>query len=132
MLLETLKFLNFKAKQELLPALIEDDNMAVYGNALSQKSYSYYKSCNVIALPKKYGIKQMGFVIPKNSSLTSAFTYFINRFIENGFVARIKQLYKTEDQVCPSYRGKPLGIRKCITLLGVLLIGSAISVLWFL
>ena len=111
---------------------MKDDNMAVYGNALSQRTYDYYKRCDVIALPRKYGIKQMGFVIPKNSSLTPSFTYFINQFIENGYVARIKKLYKTEDQVCPSYQGKPIGLQKCITLFGVFLIGSGLSLLWFL
>ena len=128
-------FYNFfqqKSKKDLLPSLMKDEEMAVYGNALSQKSYHYYKSCDVIALPKKYGISQMGQVMPKNSSFTAAFTYFINQFIENGAVDRLKEIYKGEDQVCPTYQGKPVGIAKCFSLFGILCFGGGLSLIWFL
>ena len=111
---------------------MSDDQIVGYGNALSQRSYEFYKKCDVIALPKKYGIKQMGSVIPKNSSFAPAFTYFIKQFIEKGDVDRIKQIYKPEDQICPTYKGKPLGLRKCITSFAILLIGGAISGIGFL
>lgn len=111
---------------------MNDENLVVYGNALSQKSYDLYKRCEVIALPKRYGIAQMGYVIPKNSSFTPAFTFFINQLIESGTVDRIKEIYKGEDQVCPTYQGKPLGIRKCFSLFGILSFGGGISLLWFL
>ena len=111
---------------------MKDDSMVVYGNALSQKSYHHYKSCDVIAIPKKYGISQMGYVIPKNSSFTAAFTFFINQFIESGTVDRIKEIYKSEDQVCPTYQGKPVGIAKCFSVFGILSVGGGLSVVWFL
>ena len=111
---------------------MNDDQLVVYGNALSQKSYDLYKRCDVVALPKKYGIAQMGYVIPKNSSFTPAFTYFINQLIESGTVDRIKEIYKGEDQVCPTYQGKPLGIRKCFSLFGILSFGGGLSLLWFM
>ena len=111
---------------------MEDDSVVVYGNALSQKSYQYYRSCKVIALPRKYGIAQMGYTIPKNSSFTAAFSYFITQFIESGTVDRIKEIYKSEEQVCPTYEGKPLGVEKCFLLFGILSIGGGLSVIWFL
>ena len=61
----------------------------------------------------------MGYVIPKNSSYTAAFTYLINQFIEGGTVDRLKEIYQGEDQVCPTYQGKPLGIQKCFSLFGI-------------
>ena len=121
-----------QTKRELLPVLMKDDRAAVYGNSLSQKSYDSYQKCSVIAVPRKYGLTQEGMVIPKNSSFKPAFTYFIRQFIENGYVNRIKQSYKSEDQVCPSYQGKPIGLRKCITSFGVLWIGVALSFLFFM
>ena len=111
---------------------MNDENLVVYGNALSQKSYNLYKNCDVIALPKKYVITQMGYTIPKNSSFTAAFTYFINQFIESGTVERFKKIYKAEDQVCPTYEGKPVGIEKCFSLFGILSFGGGLSLVWFL
>ena len=115
---------------------MEEDKVVVYGNALSQKSYDIYKSCKVVALPRKYGIAQMGYAIPKNSSFTSAFTYYINQLKEGGTVDRLKEIYKLEDhtydQACPTYEGKPIGIRKCSFLFGILCIGGGLSIFWFL
>ena len=111
---------------------MEDDDLVVYGNALSQKSYDIYKSCKAFALPRKYGISQMGQTIPKNSSFTAAFTFYINQFIESGTVDRLKELYKLEEQVCPTYEGQPIAIQKCFFLFGILSIGGAISLVWFL
>ena len=111
---------------------MKDGDLAAYGNAVVLKSYDVYKKCEVIALPKKYGLSQEAFVISKNSSLTPAFTYYLKQFIENGLVSRIKQMHKTEDQVCPSYQGKPLGLQKCITLFGIISFGAVSSVLWFM
>ena len=120
-----------KTNKELLPALMKDDSMVAYGNAVVLKSYDDYKKCQVLAMPRKYGLSQEAFVISKNSSLTPPFTYFLKQFIENGFVARMKQLYKQEEQVCPSYQGKPLGLQKCITLFGIISLGAITSLLWF-
>ena len=111
---------------------MENDDVVVYGNVLSQKSYDLYKSCKVVALPRKYGISQMGFIIPKNSSFTSAFTYVIKQLIESGTVDRLKEVYKLEDQVCPTYEGQPIGIKKCFFVFGILSIGGGLSIIWFL
>jgi len=111
---------------------MEEDNVVVYGNSFSQKSYESYKSCKVVALPRKYGREQIGYTIQKNSPLTSAFTYFINQFQESGIVDRIKEVYKVEDHVCPTYEGQPVGIRKCFFLFGILSIGGGLSIIWLL
>ena len=119
-------------KTDLLPALIEDDSYAVYGNSLSLRSYDLYKRCEVIALPKRYGHSQMGFTIPKNSSLRSPFTYFITKLIENGAVDRFKIMYDTQEQICPSYEGKPIGIPKFFSVIGIYLMGVGLSLVWFM
>ena len=111
---------------------MRDSQIVAYGNSLSQKSFELYQKCAIIALPRKYGVSQMGHVVPKNSSLTSAFTYFTNHFIESGSVARIKHLYKTNEQNCPSYMGKPLGLEKCFSLFGMILIVAGLSFICFL
>ena len=121
-----------KEKSDLLNALMKDDSTVVYGNPQSQKSYELYKKCKVIALPKKYGHSQMGHIIPKNSSFTSAFTYFIAQMIESGTVDRFKSIYQFEPQVCPTYEGQPVGIEKCFSLFGILCIGAGLSIIWFL
>ena len=110
---------------------MKDSQIVAYGNSLSQKSYELYKQCAVIALPKKYGMYQMGFVIPKNSSLTSAFSYFINRFIESGSIDRIKRKYELDEQVCPSYIGKPLGMESVFSMFGTFVIGITLSSVCF-
>ena len=109
---------------------MKDSQVVAYGSDLSQKSYELYKKCSIIALPRKYGAYQMGFVIPKNSSLTSAFTFYINRFIESGSIARVKRKYKLDEQVCPSYIGKPLGIETVMSMFAAFFIGLGLSFLF--
>ena len=122
----------FQQKTDLLPALIKDDSFAAYGNSLSMKSYDLYKKCEVIALPKQYGHSQMGFTVPKNSSLKSPFTFFITQLIESGTIDRFKTIYDKQEQVCPSYEGKPIGIPKFFSVIGIFLVGVGLSFLWFL
>ena len=111
---------------------MKNDSVVVYGNAQSLMSYDFYKKCEVIALPRKYGHSQMGYTIPKNSSLTPIFTYHINQLIEGGTVDRFKTKYESEDQICPNYLGKPLGLHKCILGVGIICIGAGLSVIWLL
>ena len=110
---------------------MKDSQIVVYGNSLSQNSYDLYKQCAVIALPKKYGMSQMGFVVPKNSSLKSAFSYFINRFIESGSIDRLKRKYKLGEQVCPSYIGKPLGMESVFSMFWPFVVGLTLSTVCF-
>ena len=111
---------------------MKDPSIVAYGNSLSQKSYELYRKCAVIALPKTYGKFQMGFTIPKNSSLTSPFTYFINQFIESGSIARVKRKYRSGEQICPSYIGKPLGLESVLSMFAALFIGLGLSMICFL
>ena len=109
-----------------------DDSVVVYGAYQSQTSFDLYKKCEVIALPRKYGHSQMGYTIPKNSSFTPMFTYHINLLIEGGTVERIKTNYEPEGQICPSYEGKPLGLRKCFLVIGIICMGAGLSLVWLL
>ena len=111
---------------------MEDDSVVVYGASQSHITYDLYKNCEVIALPRKYGHSQMGYTIPKNSSFTPMFTYYINLLIEGGTVGRIKAKYESEGQICPSYEGKPLGLRKCFLVIGALCMGAGLSLVWLL
>lgn len=110
---------------------MEDDNVVVFGEQ-SMKHYDIYKSCKAIALPRKYGVSQMGYTLQKNSSFTHAFTYFINQLIESGTVDRLREIYKIDAQVCPTYAGQPIGIKKCFFSFGILSIGGGLSIIWFL
>ena len=104
----------------------------VYGNALSQMSYEAYKKCEVIGLPKKYGRSQMGYTVPKNSSFRGALAYYTQQMIESGTVDRMKAIYEYEDQVCPSYEGKALGLHKCFLLFALVLIGTGLGLILLL
>ena len=111
---------------------MDDDNVVVYGNSFSYKSYDIYRSCKAVALPRKFESELVAYTIPKNSPFTAAFTYFINQLKESGTVDRLKEIYKVEDHVCPTYEGQPIGIRKCFSLFGILAIGGGLSIIWFL
>ena len=111
---------------------MEDDNVVVYDNSFSQKTYDIYKSCKAVALPRKIASEQLAYTIPKNSPFTAAFTHCINQFKESGTVDRLKEVYKVEDHSCTTYEGQPIGIRKCFFLFGILSIGGGLSVIWFL
>ena len=111
---------------------MEDANVVVYGNSFSQRNYDIYKSCKVVALPRKYGKAQLAYTIPKNSPFRSAFTYYTNQLKESGTINRLKQVYKVEDHTCPTYEGQPIGIRKCFFLFGMLSIGGGLSIILFL
>ena len=111
---------------------MEDDNFIAYGNPTVQMTYDEYKNCEVIALPRHYGFSQQGYIIPKNSSMTPLFTYYVTQLIESGTVDRFKSKYKLEEQVCPTYVGKPLGMKKMVFPFGILCLGALFSVIWFL
>ena len=121
-----------KTKKDLLDSIMKHEDFVAYGNPTVQMTYDVYKKCEVIALPRKYGFSQQGYIIPKNSSLTPLLTYYITQLIESGTVDRFKSKYKLQEQVCPTYVGKPLGIKKLLFPFGLLCIGGGLSVMWFL
>ena len=111
---------------------MNDDNFVAYGNPTVQMTYDLYKKCEIIALSQQYGFSQQGYIIPKNSSLTPLFNYHITQLIESGTVDRFKSKYKLEEPVCPTYVGKPIGLKKMLFPFGILCIGGGLSVIWLL
>ena len=95
--------------------VMDDPDFALFGEALSQKSFHGYKTCKFVAIPGKYGNYPSGYILPKNSSIGPIFRYYIKRLIESGSVDQIKHGYQKlyEEQTCPNYRGKPIGTNKC-------------------
>ena len=109
----------------------EDSSIAIYGDALSHKSYDAYKTCKLIEVPKRYGNYPTGFTIPKNSSIKPMFRYYVKRFLQSGSVDRIKSVYEKTfgGQVCPNYEGKPVGIYKFFSLFGMLMAAVILSII---
>ena len=101
--------------------VMDDPDFALFGEALSQKSFNGYKTCKFVAIPGKYGNYPSGYILPKNSSIGPIFRYYIKRLIESGSVDQIKHGYQKlyEEQTCPNYRGKPIGTNKCFFLFGM-------------
>ena len=109
---------------------MEDSEFAAYANALSMKSYEQYLSCQIVAIPPKYFPFQMGYTIQKNSPFFDAFRYYITQMKESGEVDKIRVSYKGKEQVCPTYEGKPLALRQCISGFGIILLGITLSLVW--
>lgn len=109
--------------------VMEDPSFALFGDALSEKSYDLYKTCQFIEIPKKYGNYPSGFTLPKNSSIGPIFSYYVSRLIESGSVGKIKSVYEKTygGQVCPNYEGKPIGIYKFCSLFGILITAAILS-----
>ena len=110
---------------------LEDPDYALFGEAMSQKSFDHYKTCKFIAIPVKYGKYPSGYVLPKNSSIGHIFRYYIKRLIEGGSVDQIKIVHQKiyEDQACPNYRGKPIGQNKTFSLFGMYITAAMFSLL---
>ena len=94
------------------------------------KSYEEYLTCKIIAIPPKYFPFQMGYTIQKNSSFYELFRFYITQMKESGVVDKIKATYEGKDQVCPSYEGKPLHFRQCISGFGIITLGIGMSLIW--
>jgi hypothetical protein len=111
--------------------VMEDPDFALFGEAMSQKSFEHYKTCKFIAIPGKYGNYPSGYILPKNSSIGPIFRYYIKRLIESGSVDQIKLVYQKtyEDQACPNYRGKPIGHNKTFSLFGMYITAAMFSLM---
>ena len=114
--------------------VMEDTDFALFGEALSQKSFPGYKTCKFVSIPGRYGNHPSGYILPKNSSIGPIFRYYIKRLIESGSVDQIKHGYEKlyEEQDCPNYRGKPIGTNKCFCLFGMYTGAGILTLLIFL
>ena len=116
--------------KDLISAILKDPDSAAYAEA-GKKYDDAYRQCQFIDTGKTIYTSQLAWAIPKYSPYDGVFTYSINKLKEIGAIQRYALKYKVQDQLCPSYSGKPLGIKQCFTAFGVLLVGSLAGALWF-
>ena len=91
-------------------------------------SYSpFYKNCEIIGTPAKYGIRHVSFGYQKYSPYRGIFDHYLREMKEKGALKRIFSKYKKGGQVCPDLSGKALGFESCFTAFLFLLSGKLAS-----
>ena len=95
-----------------------------------------YTSCKVIPLPQIIS-KNLGggWILKKDSAFSPILSYYVSLIKESGAYDKIKASYDAfieQDQICSHYDGRPIGIHKAFSLLGVILVGISISLLLFM
>ena len=118
--------------------VVEDPSYVAYIKAYEGRLRlcEMYTSCEVIPIPqivsKNFG---GGWILPKDSSFSPILSYYVSLIKESGTYDKIKSSYDAfvgPDQMCTDYDGKPIGIHKSFSLLGVILVGISISALLFM
>ena len=89
----------------------------------------FYKNCEIIGTPAKYGIRHVSFGYQKYSPYRGIFDHYLREMKEKGALKRIFSKYKKGGQVCPDLSGKALGFESCFTAFLFLLSGKLASVL---
>ena len=89
--------------------LFSDPSMALYTNNLAMVAFPQYLSCELLAIPAKYGIRSQAFAFQKNSPYLDLFNYYLKAMDETGTSDRILEKYKPLPQNCPDKSGKPIG-----------------------
>ena len=112
---------------------MEDDKYAVYKRQQGfPKDCGPYFKCEVVHSPfyvsKTFG---SGWLFPKNSPFYQVFHRYVRLLHERGIVKQIKSSFDPKkgfpDQICPTYDGEAIGIKKSFSLFGIVLSGLAIS-----
>lgn len=95
---------------------------------ISFSSYTpFYKNCEIIGTPAKYGIRHVSFGYQKYSPYRGIFDHYLREMKEKGALKRIFSKYKKGGQVCPDLSGKALGFESCFTAFLFLLSGKLAS-----
>ena len=89
--------------------LFSDPSMALYTNNLAIVAFPQYLSCELLAIPAKYGIRSQAFAFQKNSPYLELFNYYLKAMDESGISDRILERYKPQAQYCPDKSGQPIG-----------------------
>ena len=90
-----------------------------------------YYNCEIVQVP--YIIDRSmgsGWVFPKDSPYFPIFEYYASILNLGGIYKRISQSYEQhtgQEQVCTDYDGQPIGLYKCFSLFGILLVGLLLS-----
>ena len=72
-------------------------------------AFPQYLSCELLAIPAKYGIRSQAFAFQKNSPYLELFNYYLKAMDESGISDRILERYKPQAQYCPDKSGQPIG-----------------------
>ena len=118
---------------EAFDMVTEDDEYAVY-----KRQYGFptdcerYRKCEVVHSPfyvsTTFG---SGWLFPKNSPFYPIFLKHVRLVLEKGIVKRIQKSFDPKEslpnQICPTYDGDPIGIKKSFSLFGIVLSGVVIS-----
>ena len=115
--------------------IVEDPTYAAYIQTYKGRLRicQRYANCEVVAIPHvidKTG--DGGWIFKKGSALWPIFNFYITRLKERGAFDRLKSSYDDlvgPDQLCTEYDGKPIGIYKSFSLLGIIFIGTGLSIL---
>ena len=83
--------------------------MAIYTNMLQIEAFPQYISCELLAIPAKYGIRSQAFAFQKNSPYLDLFNYHLKAIDESGISDIILERYKSLPQYCPDKSGEPIG-----------------------
>ena len=112
---------------------MEDDEYAIYKRQQGfPKDCDRYFNCEVVHSPfyvsKTFG---SGWLFPKNSPFYQVFHRYVRLLHERGIVKQTKSSFDERkgfyDQICPTYDGEAIGIRKSFSLFGIVLSGVAMS-----
>jgi hypothetical protein len=92
-----------------------------------------WSNCEIASIPyvvdKDLG---SGWIFPKKSAFLPIFKYYISRMKEGAIYRRIISSQGMPRRICPEYAGKPIGLEKVVSLLGVIILGAGFSVILLL
>ena len=120
---------------EQLTHLVEDDSYAVFRvTAGAPSDCDAYYHCSVVRAPFiTHETLGVGWLFPRRSQFYSMFNHYHTSIVEAGTAERARAPYfdigigYRKEQLCTNYDGKPIGMKKIISLFGIILIGVILS-----
>ena len=89
-----------------------------------------WSNCEIAVIPyvvdKDLG---SGWIFPKKSVFLPIFKYYLSRMKEGAIYRRIMSSQGMPSRICPEYAGKPIGLEKVVSLLGIIMFGTGLSVI---
>ena len=114
--------MDFPLFENVAKATLDDP----YSVVISEGSFKYeeaYLNCKIVDTKAIISTSQLGWAVQKQSPLAGTFTYHISKLKEIGTISRYAQAYKTFDQFCPNFSGKPISTNQVLTAFVILLFG---------
>ena len=118
--------------QNLADYIVDNPFVAAYHDSLINYN-PHFMNCEIISTSAPTHTARVGWAIQKQSPFYDTFFYHIEKMKESGSVDRSIKKYKTQDQFCIDYSGKPVSINQCFIALNVMIAGFAsCSLCWIL